>query len=118
MITPLNKREQIRHKLRNRLQSIFLLAGMAVLLSLCGWTIAGGEGIFWALGAGGISLVFGPQVSPWLTLRLYRAIPIHPAEMPAVFQILGPISARAGLPHPPRLYYVPTRVLNAFAVGR
>lgn len=118
MISPLNERERVRHKWRNRLQSILLLVGMALLLSLCGWTIAGGEGVFWALVTGGLSMVFGPQVSPWLTLRMYRAVPIHPAEMPALFRLLEQISARAGLPRPPRLYYVPTRVLNAFAVGR
>jgi heat shock protein HtpX len=118
MISPLNERERIRHKRRNRLQSLLLLTGMALLLSLCGWTIAGEDGVFWALLMGGVSLVFGPQVSPWLTLRMYGAIPIHPAEMPALFQVLRQISDRAGLRHPPRLYYVPTRVLNAFAVGR
>ncbi|WP_046865102.1 zinc metalloprotease HtpX [Microvirga massiliensis] len=118
MISPLNERERIRHKWRNRLQSILLLAGMAVLLSLCGWALAGADGVFWAFVTGALSLLFGPQVSPWLTLRMYGAVPVHPSEMPALFQLVERISGRAGLPHPPRLHYVPTRILNAFAVGR
>ena len=117
MAAPLDERARRLHKLRNRAQSAALLGGMVALLSACGWTLAGAEGVLWALLAGGASLAFAPRLSPGLALRLYGARPIHPAEMPEVSALLARIAARAGLPRPPRLHYVPSRMLNAFAVG-
>ena len=114
----LDERARRRHKRRNRIQSTLLLTGMAALLSACGWTLAGEEGVLWALVAGGASLLLAPQLSPAIALRLYGARPIHPAELPAVFDLLARIARRAGLPQPPRLYHIPSRMLNAFAVGR
>ncbi|WP_194164527.1 zinc metalloprotease HtpX [Microvirga thermotolerans] len=117
MISPLNERERLRHKRQNRIQSLLLIGGMAALLAACGWIVAGGEGVAWALFAGSISLLFTPYVSPWLTLRMYGAVPIRPHEMPALFQALALISDRAGLPQPPALFYVPSRMMTAFATG-
>jgi heat shock protein HtpX len=118
MLVPLDERERRRHKRRNRAQSLLLLAGMVALLSACGWIVAGPEGIVWALIAGGVSLAFSPRISPRLILRLYRAHPLHPAEAPAVHRVLVRICERAGLLRVPALYYVPSRMLNAFAVGQ
>jgi len=117
MLRPLSEREQRRHKRRNRAQSL-LLGGMAVLLSGCGWVLAGPQGVVWALIAGGLSLLFSPRISPTLVLRLYRARPLDPTELPAVYQVLSRLCERAGLPLVPVLYYVPSRMLNAFAVGQ
>jgi heat shock protein HtpX len=118
MLTPLNERERRRHKRRNRAQSLLLLGGMVALLSACGWILSGPEGVVWALIAGSLSLLFSPRVSPGLVLRLYRARPIHPAELPSVYDLLARVCERAGLDRVPVLYYVPSRMLNAFAVGR
>jgi heat shock protein HtpX len=81
MISPLNELERLRHKRRNRIQSLLLIGGMGALLAACGWIVAGGEGVAWALFAGSISLLFTPYVSPWLTLRMYGAVPIRPHRL-------------------------------------
>jgi heat shock protein HtpX len=118
MLVPLDEQERLRHKRRNRAQSLLLLGGMVVLLSACGWIVAGPDGIVWALIAGSVSLVFSPRISPKLVLSLYRARPLLPAEAPAVHGVLARICERAGLPQVPALYYIPSRMLNAFAVGQ
>ncbi len=118
MIAPLDERERRRHKRRNRIQSVLLISGMGGLLAICGWIIAGGEGVVWALLTGCLSLLFAPRVSPWLTLQMYGAVPLRPHDVPALYRVLDLISERAGLPRRPALYYVPSRMLNAFAVGR
>jgi heat shock protein HtpX len=118
MLTPLNEQEQRRHKRRNRAQSLLLLGGMVALLSACGWVLGGPQGVFWALIAGGLSLLFSPRLSPKLVLRLYRARPLHPTELPTVYQVLTCVCKRAGLGQVPALYYVPSRMLNAFSVGQ
>jgi len=117
MISPLNERERRRHKRQNRIQSLLLIGGVGMRLAACGWIITGGEEIAWALFAGSTSVLFAPHVLPWLTLRMYGATPIRPHTIPAIFQLLVLISDRAGLPRPPALYYVPSRMVTAFATG-
>jgi heat shock protein HtpX len=91
---------------------------MIAILCLCAWLIAGLEGVLWALIGGGSALLLAPGASPALILRMFRAQPIPPGVLPEVQRILWLIAERAGLPAAPRLYYVPTSMLNAFAVGR
>lgn len=107
-----------RHKLTNLLHSFLLLAGMAVLLSLCGWAIAGEEGVIWAFAAGAISLVTSPRVSPHLVLRMFGARRLSWGEAPRLFEVMRAISGRAGLPHMPDLHYIASPAPNAFTVGR
>lgn len=116
-LAPLNPQERRRHKLRNVLQSAVLLGGMALLLAFCGWVLFGPEGML-GLGLGaGFGLLFSPRISPGMILRMYSAGELQPAQLPAVFEVVGRLSERAGLPRRPRLYYIRSPVLNAFAVG-
>jgi heat shock protein HtpX len=115
---PLDQAQRRRHKLRNLAHSALLLVGMTALLSFCAWLLVGGEGVLWGLAGAALALVFSPRVSPRLMLTMYRASEITPRDFPEGLEILRTLAGRAGLPHAPRLYYVPSRVLNAFAVGR
>jgi heat shock protein HtpX len=116
-LAPLNPQERRRHKLRNILQSAVLLGGMALLLAFCGWVLFGPEGML-GLGLGaGLGLLFSPRISPGMILRMYSASELQAAQLPAVFEVVGRLSERAGLPRRPRLYYIRSPVLNAFAVG-
>ena len=69
-----------------------------------------------ALGAG-LAFAFSPQISPQLVLRMYRAREIGRRDLPEVLQVLSTLAHRAGLKRVPRLYYVSSTMLNAFAVG-
>ena len=116
-LAPLDEAERRRHKVRNVVHSILLLGGIVALLALCGWVLFGSDGLIgMALGAV-IALVFGPTISPGMVLRLYHAREISPRDLPEVLQVLTALAERAGLERAPRLYYVPSRMLNAFAVG-
>jgi heat shock protein HtpX len=53
-----------------------------------------------------------------MVLRMYGARPLRPAELTALHRVVEILARRAGLSRVPRLFYVPTRVLNAFSVGR
>jgi heat shock protein HtpX len=90
---------------------------MTLLLALLGWFIAGGLGLLIAA-AGVIILGFSPQVSPQVVLRMYRARQLGPAHVPGLFRLVQALAQRAGLPNPPRLYYIPSNMMNAFAVGK
>lgn len=106
-----------RHRVLNVLQTLILLIGMSVLLGALGWFLAGMTGVILAVGGVLILLLFGPRVSPQFILRLYRAQDLDPRQMPALFAILQRLVRRAGLPSLPHLYYLPSPLINAFAVG-
>ncbi|MEM7020982.1 MAG: zinc metalloprotease HtpX [Pseudomonadota bacterium] len=117
-LAPLDASQRRAHKLRNLLQSAILLGGMVVILGLCGWALFGPQGVLGMVLGSALSLLFSPRISPRLVLRLYRARELDPSELPKVFALQARLAERAGLSHQPRLYYIPSRMLNAFAVGR
>ncbi len=106
----------VKRKITNFLQSALLITGMLGLLAAIGWALAGNDGLLWLMLLGSLFLLIGPKVSPRLVLRLHHARPISPYEAPGLFRIVRTLADRAQLPTP-SLYYVPTRVVNAFAVG-
>lgn len=103
---------------RNALHSVVLLGGMFGLFGLFGWALGGGWSGMLLLGAVGLlSAGLGARMSPRLVLRMYGAHPLHRHEAPGLYRILDDLAARAGLPAVPVAHYVPTRMINAFAVG-
>jgi len=105
-------------RLSNTLQSALLLGAMALLAGYLGWALLGADGIVAAALVAVFALAFAPQVSPRMLLRLAGARELAPAQAPGLYRLLNTLSERAGLERAPRLFYLPTRVLNAFAVGR
>ncbi|VAW16411.1 hypothetical protein MNBD_ALPHA09-217 [hydrothermal vent metagenome] len=117
-LAPLDDAARRRHRLRNFLHTVLLLAAGIGLLSLTALTIFGIEGLVWAAMATGISLYFSSRLSPQVILGLYRARALSRKTFPQGWQVMDALSARAGLPETPQLYYVPSSNMNAFAVGR
>ncbi len=105
------------HAWRNRLQSLLLLAGMAGFLALLGWLLWGRDGILMLLLIGVMGVLFNPAISPRLVMRLYGASPIDYRQVPALGVAVSGLAERAGLAARPELYYIPSRMINAFAVG-
>ena len=66
---------------------------------------------------GVLLVMFSPTASPQLVMRLYRARPISKNEAPQIYQALNELARKAGLNYLPAPYYLPTNVINAFAVG-
>jgi heat shock protein HtpX len=116
--SPLNESERRRHRLRNAAHTWLLILGSGGLVALIAWILFGTAGIVWAALLTGIGLWSAGQVSPKLVLGLYRARPLSPYDLPELHHIVRQLAARADLPAMPQLFYVPSRVMNAFAVGR
>ncbi len=106
-----------RHAWLNALQTVLLLVAMAGFLALLGYLFAGTDGVLILLVVGAALALVNPVASPQFALRLYRARPVPAWEAPDLVQALEILAERAGLPAAPRLYYVPSRIVNAFAVG-
>jgi heat shock protein HtpX len=106
------------HAWLNRLQSLLLLAFMGGFLALLGWLLWGGAGVLVLLVAGVIFVSLNPTVSPRLLMHLYGAMSLAPVQAPTLYAVLRELAKRAGLAAVPTLYYVPSRIVNAFTVGR
>jgi heat shock protein HtpX len=106
-----------RHRIRNILHSVVLIAGMVALLALLGYFIAGLDGLLWAAIAAVILMVLGQHFSSSLVLRMYGAVPLSSYQSPNLYRLVTALSQRANLEHVPRLYYIPSRMMNAFSVG-
>ncbi len=107
----------LRHTLRNALSTLGLVLGMASLMALAGWLLAGRSGIWWAGGLTALALIVSPRLSPYFVLRLYRARPLARVEAPVLHAMAEAMARRAGLPRVPHLFYVPSPMANAFTVG-
>lgn len=106
-----------RHAWLNRLQTLLLMLTLLTICALAGSLLFGEQGIWLALSAGCVALILEPKTAWRLTLRLYGARPIYPREAPLLWEILQELTERAQLPAMPAPYFLPSPLMNAFAVG-
>ncbi len=116
MTTPLPDLHR-RRKLENTLHTWLLAGGSLILLAVCAWALAGPGGIIWVAIGGSLSLYLATHMSPKVVLRLYRARPLPEDVFVDGHRIVNILARRAALPVVPELYVVPSRMMNAFAVG-
>jgi heat shock protein HtpX len=113
--TPHLQRHQHRHL--NGQHSGLAIAGMLLLLAVCGWIVDGTDGARRAVAFGGLrqeDLV----ISPRLMARRFGAKLLNQADLPAIFARLHDICRRAQLARVPDLYYLPAPdSMNAYALG-
>jgi len=107
----------LRHKILNLFQSaalVLLLAGLVSYLAL----VIAGEALAWFMFAAVLVLFMSNSaITPQFILRMYNARPLSEYEAPQLHQLVNAIAQRAGLKAMPKLYYIPSRVINAFAMG-
>lgn len=114
----INLFEHRRNHAVNALQTWLLGAGSLLLLAVTAWAFAGGTGILYALVFGVLSMWAVRRISPQMVLSMYKARQVAPADFPAGFRIVEELARRAELPAVPKLYVIPSKMMNAFAVGR
>lgn len=107
----------VKHKFINFLQSTALFLLLAGLMSYIALSIAG-EFLAWLAFISVIVLYFAnPVITPQLILRMYSARSIDYYDAPELCQLVELIAQRAGLKAVPKLYYIPSHVINAFSIG-
>lgn len=113
----MNVEELERHKRVNTVHSALLLFLMTALLVALGALLWSWPGAIVALVACVMIGLMGPRFSPALVLRMSRAQPLSRDSAQGIHHVFEELVRRAELPSVPKLYYIPTRMLNAFAVG-
>ncbi|EAY31091.1 zinc metalloprotease HtpX [Microscilla marina] len=106
-----------QHKTRNQLHTLILFVSMLSLIALLGYLLAGQLGVIASVIMGILLMALAPGISPALILRMYKARPIDPYNAPNLHKIVQVLAKRAKLKAVPKLYYVPSTMMNAFAVG-
>ena len=106
------------HQTANHRSSALAIAGLKLLLAVCGWIVGGTEGVHWAL-TGGAPRPNGPAIADAATMyRWFGARLLRPAELPGLFNILADVCSRARLSRLPDLYWLPAPSdMNAYALG-
>ncbi|APE29945.1 peptidase M48, Ste24p [Halomonas aestuarii] len=106
-----------RSRLKNGLQTLLIMGGLALVLAVPGYLLAGGLGLLVSLGA----VVAGALASTWVPARVILADAgaglLERHQAPTLYRLLDTLYRRAGLRRPPQLFYTPSEDLNAFAVG-
>lgn len=110
--------QQRRSRALNTVHTWLLAAGSLSILAVCAWAFGGIAALVYALVIGAVSMVAMRRVSPRLVLSMYKARPVSRAQFPQGIAVLEELARRAGLPAVPTLHVVPSRMMNAFAVGR
>lgn len=101
----------------NRTHSLLLILGMLALLSLVGYLTFGWVGFVISVLLTGISCLLGQRISTAWIMKMYKASEIRPEQAPGLYQAFVELAKRADLEHSPKLYYIPSRMPNAFATG-
>lgn len=109
---------QRSHRTLNLLHTWLLAAGSLGLLAVTAYVFAGGAGVLIALVFGTLTVALVGRVSPKMVLSMYQAEPVSRQRFPEGHAIMDELARRASLPAVPKLHVVPSRILNAFAVGR
>lgn len=110
--------EQIKeNKSVNRWHSILLVLAMAALLSVVGFLTFGAAGFLISIVFVGISCLFGQRISTAWLMRMYKATEVQPHQAPGMHAAFCELARRADLDPVPKLYYIPSRMPNAFATG-
>lgn len=115
--TSIDPRALRSHDLRNFVHTVLLVAGTALLAGAIAFVTFGYGGIVYAVIFSGLGIFMLGRASPRMVLSLYKARPLARHEIPELHEVLEQLSANAGLPALPKLYYVPSKMMNAFAVG-
>jgi heat shock protein HtpX len=114
----LNPDARRRHNFRNTLHTWLLITATALIMGLMAYSVLGTVGLIAAAVSGAIGMAGLSRVSPKMVLNLYKARPITGSELPELQALIRHLAAKADLPAVPDLYHVPSKMMNAFAVGR
>jgi heat shock protein HtpX len=106
-----------RQRRLNRLHSALILLSLTGLAGWTGLLVGGLEGLAFGAGVALAFLLLDPMPGDLLFRQAFGAVRLAPAQAPDLTAMSAALARRAGLPHPPRLYLIPSPMLQAMAAG-
>lgn len=101
----------------NTMKTFLLMGLLTVLLVVIGRVVGGQGGMMIAFLFAVVMNFASYWFSDKVVLKMYHAQEITQADNPGLFQMVGELAGRAGLPMP-KVYLIPQDQPNAFATGR
>ncbi|MEM6930758.1 MAG: zinc metalloprotease HtpX [Myxococcota bacterium] len=108
---------KLAHRGLNQLQTIGLIAILAIQTALVGFLVAGGVGAGFALVMGFVFAAGAARMPGWAALRMLGARPLPAWQAPWLNRVVDALSRRAELPKVPQLALIESPELNAMTVG-
>jgi len=105
------------NRLKNALQHLLILAGLALVLAVPGYLLAGLFGVIWCFALVALTLYLSGRVPARVVLANASAGLLRRHQAPELYRVLDALYRHAGLTAEPLLFYSPSPGLNAFAVG-
>ena len=106
-----------RHRVRNLVQELLILASSAVTLGAIAWLLAGWVGLLSVEMAVLVVGALRPRVPIAWVLSMYQAQPLPRGMAPRLHEIVDVLARRAGLDRGPDVFYVasprPTHLCSA-----
>lgn len=102
---------------RNLTHSVILIGGIGLVTAVCAYILWGRAGVMWTFLFIGFLLLISPRITPELIIRMYGAQKVSPRFGAPLLNAVAELARRAGLPSVPKLYIIPSPILNAFATG-
>jgi len=113
----MDKELWLKQKRLNNIQSLLLIIALIIILGILGNIIAGKIMAVSAILFVVLLYFLNPVISPQLVLKRYRTRQIAPYQAPNLYAALEFLAKRANLETIPKLVYLPSDKINAFAVG-
>jgi heat shock protein HtpX len=104
-------------KLQNFWRTALLFIIMLLLVIGLGYSFFGVTGLVWAGALGGLALFASTQIPSKMIMRMQGGRPLQPYEAPELTRLMQQLAQASQLRQTPKLFYIPTRQLNAFATG-
>lgn len=101
----------------NRFHSILLIMAMTAILSLVGYLTLGAIGFVVSILFVIFTAFFGQRISTAWIMKSYKAQEIQRDQAPGLHDAFIELANRAELSPLPKLFYIPSRMPNAFATG-
>ena len=106
------------HRESNWFQSVLLIVALLLLVAFSAWILFGMTGVYMALAFTLSGLFFARNATTAMVMKLYKAQPIERHQSPELYDNFVLLCQRAELSPIPKLFYIPSKMANAFAVGK
>jgi len=102
----------------NWFQSALLIAALMMLVAFSAWILFGLTGVYLSLAFTLSGLFFARNVTTAMVMKMYKAQPIQRHQSPELYDNFVLLCQRAEVSPIPTLFYIPSKMANAFAVGK
>lgn len=109
---------QEKSSTKNAKHTLLLLFSMMSVMLVLGWMLGGLGGTIFATLVTVIFMFINNYQNSSYFLHFLKARQLSPHLYPELYNVLENISRRAGLSYLPRLYCIPSKLMNAFVTGR